>query len=526
MPDTRSWISKVTLPSGNTYYLKDEGARELIEALSSSTSFLGITTTPLYDQAATSEILVDGATKTPANGSVAIYGKREFIYIKTGENTGKWSEFGSLELVDITTTTDNFLRNVTVGSVTQPTVTVTPSTTKLSATASGTAVGADGTANAITGFGAHTKDNALGIDATFTTEVTPSNTIIKATASGTAVGANGTAAAVTGYTPTTGDFVTSVTADKTKKLVTTSITPTNGTDTATLITNKTEGKLVTTSITGVSGSTSASKATEAASQTTADGTTTSHQGTTASPQATYNQYILGDVSVSNETLSIKGITLDTQTTTQFTFSNVTVPTAASATTVATGAISENGTGGAVVQSFTTSDKTLAKVGTATTVATGSATTSGTGAAVVTDVTIGETAEAITDLGTPATQNVLTGVTVTAQPTITLASGSGTGSISVVTGISGATTVVDTPDTVAAITALGTPTTAAALTGVKVTTQPTVTLNTGSTGITVATGITNATATAPTVTLNTTDKAAALTSATLIESGTTPPPSNS
>jgi hypothetical protein len=45
MPDL--YISKITLPSGSTYNIKDAGARKLIEGLSGSTAFLGITTTPI-----------------------------------------------------------------------------------------------------------------------------------------------------------------------------------------------------------------------------------------------------------------------------------------------------------------------------------------------------------------------------------------------------------------------------------------------------------------------------------------------
>lgn len=130
--------------------------------------------------------------------------------------------------------------------------------------------------------------------------------------------------------------------------------------------------------------------------------------------------MLGDVSVSNETLSIKGLTLDTQTTTQQTFADVTVPVAdSSAQTVATGSISSSGTGGAVVQSFTATSKTLAKVGTAITVATGATDADGNGDAIVTGVTIGNSASAITGLGAASTANVIgasSTFTVT-QPTI-------------------------------------------------------------------------------------------------------------
>lgn len=76
--------------------------------------------------------------------------------------------------------------------------------------------------------------------------------------------------------------------------------------------------------------------------------------------------------------------------------------------------------------------------------------------------------------------------------VTVATGAiasdGTGS-AVVTGVSAVSVAVDSADAVSAITALGTPTTANALTGVKVATQPTVTLVAGTTGdVSVATGV--------------------------------------
>ena len=61
-----------------------------------------------------------------------------------------------------------------------------------------------------------------GVDPTIT--VTPSTTYLEATATGTTVGADGTAAAVTGYSnPTTDTFVKSVSAETGKNLVTTTV---------------------------------------------------------------------------------------------------------------------------------------------------------------------------------------------------------------------------------------------------------------------------------------------------------------
>lgn len=123
---------------------------------------------------------------------------------------------------------------------------------------------------------------------------------------------------------------------------------------------------------------------------------------------------------------------------------------------------------------------------------------------------------MTGLGTATTASALTGVKVTSQPTIALATGAtaGTGVISVATGISSATTTANDKDAVTAITALGTPTTAAALTGVKVTSQPTVSLATGATAgtgvISVATGIDSASASGGAVAFNSKDEVTAIT----------------
>lgn len=102
------------------------------------------------------------------------------------------------------------------------------------------------------------------------------------------------------------------------------------------------------------------------------------------------------------------------------------------------------------------------LGTAKTVATGSVSSSGTGSAVVTGVTIGESAAAITGLGSPSTETVLKGVKVTSQPSVALVTGAtaGTGVISVATGITSATATGgnvawNSKDEVTAITNVGT-----------------------------------------------------------------------
>lgn len=107
---------------------------------------------------------------------------------------------------------------------------------------------------------------------------------------------------------------------------------------------KTTKKLATTSITGVSGSTSASKIKSAkTTQTLATGFTTFDTANTNT-----NTAFLKGFSISNETLTIGGVTLDTTTAGDL-VESVTVPTAAAeATTVATGAVADNDTNGASI----------------------------------------------------------------------------------------------------------------------------------------------------------------------------------
>lgn len=389
MPD----ISKITLPSGTTYDIKDTVARQ---AIAGGVSFIvawdGASTPVPADIPAGVQVTYGGTTYT---GTLAAADAQAgaFYLISTGDSGNNiYEEYvpvevGSTKSWEMIGTTKVSL----TGLVTD--VTLVPQTT-----------------NFVTALGTPTTANVIGADATFTVTqptitVTPDQTYIGATASGTAVSASGDeVTVVTGYaSPTTDTFVKSVTAETNKKL-----------DTST--------------VTGVTGSTTASKATADTAQTTANGSGTASQANT--------DWLKG-VSVSNETLVIGAATMDTQTTTQFTFADVTVPVAdASATTVATGTTS----------------------------------TSGSGDAIVTGVTVGDSAAAITALGTASTDTVLgsaSSFTVT-QPTISLDTGaSGTGKVQVATGISSATATngavaFDSKDQKAVVTDLGTATTAAGL----------------------------------------------------------------
>lgn len=303
-------ISKITLPSGNTYDIKDATAREMI---SGGVSFViawsggaptvanipaGVkvryndtdyTGTLDADDAQTGAFYLVKSSTTPSSETLDIYDE----YVPVGVTGAKtWEKIGDtqVDLSDVVT-------GVTLSKQTD--VALGEGTTF---TASGTAVGADGTAAAITGFGAHTTDT----------------------------------------------FVKSVSAETNKNLVTTTVPNVTGNTDV--------------SVPNITANTSA----------------------TANKSTWTFEMGSGDA---GETLIIGGGNGSDVTAT-----NTTLGTAATASKVT--------------------------LGTAKTVATGATSTTGTGDAVVTGVTIGSSAAAITALGTPTTSNVLTGVKVTAQPTVT------------------------------------------------------------------------------------------------------------
>lgn len=397
-------ISKITLPSGTTYDIKDAVARQMI---SGGVSFnivwteldYGLITAPSAAKLAT--IPKDVEVRYDSGASVATgtltasadySGQFYLIYDPQTSGTVTQTNYYS-EYVVIQETGGYYWEKIgdaTIGLnglVTD--VTLNQQTTQF-----------------VTEVGTATTDSVIGADATFsvtqpTISVTPSRTYLGASASGANVAWNSKdqVTALTGLgTPTTDTFVKSVTAETGKKLVTTSVT-------------------------GVqSSTTTASKATAGTAQTTATGTGTATTSTSG---------WLKGWSVSNETLTINAVTMDTQSTPQYSFSDVTVPIkAASATTVATGATSATGTGDAIVS----------------------------------DVSVGSSASAITAI-TPTSDTVIGSdatFTVT-QPTIALSSNSATatGRVQVATGISSATATGgnvawNSKDAVTAVTDVGTP----------------------------------------------------------------------
>lgn len=185
------------------------------------------------------------------------------------------------------------------------------------------------------------------------------------------------------------------------------------------------------------------KATASGAAVGADGTDTfvkSYPGTTSKLETTTVPNVTGNTDV-----SIPNVTGNTSV--PFTDYSFTMGTGDDAETLIISGTSKSATNTTLGTNLSASKVTL---GTAKTVATGSLTSGGSGASVM------------TGLGTATTASALTGVKVTAQPTVALATGAtaGTGVISVATGITSASTTTNNKDEVTAVTSVGTGTAAA------------------------------------------------------------------
>lgn len=473
-------ISKITLPSGNTYDIKDAVARQ---AISGGVSFIiawnGQSTPVPADIPYGVSVKYGGQTYTgtldPDDAQPGAFylvysdtqgaGQYDYYdeYVPVG-SPKEWEKIGDtqVDLSDVVTgvtlnktgNTANVIGASSTFTITQPTVALATDSS------SGT-----GKVQVATGISSTTdptitlSEESAGATGRVAYTKSVSTTKASATASDGAVSWNSTdtKTALTGVKVTTQPTVTLTandstadgrltyvqaqgTATTTKIKATADITGKTG-SAASSVTPTTK-KLATTSVTGVSGSTTPSVVQGRSSQTTATGAWTalspSQTDANSNGNPDVNENLLANISVSGETLSIGAATLTTQTTYSANApGTITIPTAASS---------------------------------ATTVATGSTTTSGSGADIVTDVEVGNTV-----------------TVVTAAPSVTISSGS-TGDVTVATGIGAATTKYMSAS--ASGTAVGADGTASVV-GTSSTfsvTQPTVTLSTGSTGdITVATG---------------------------------------
>lgn len=88
-------LSKIKLPSGTEYTLKDSQARQdiasLQNAMTGKVALIGPTTTALADQATTNPIKINNVDVTAVAGNLVYYNKKEFLFDGT-----KWVELGDL----------------------------------------------------------------------------------------------------------------------------------------------------------------------------------------------------------------------------------------------------------------------------------------------------------------------------------------------------------------------------------------------------------------------------------------------
>ena len=189
-------IKKITLPSGTTYDIVDQGARDLIDEMSGYTDFLGVTTTALTDGATTNPITINGASVTAKKGNIVTYGSAEFIF-----NGTAWQLFGDLSGLG-----DLAFQDTASGTVAVPktyTTTVTPSTTTkyVASSAAGGGSATKGTvtvSKASSGTATYTPQGTVG---TPTITVTPSTTT-KYVASSSTGGGSVTAGTAASFTAT------------------------------------------------------------------------------------------------------------------------------------------------------------------------------------------------------------------------------------------------------------------------------------------------------------------------------------
>lgn len=97
-------IYTVTMPSGNTYDLVDQGARDLIKELLNFHEWLGVTTSEIEDGSTTNPVLINDEEVTAVAGDVVSRDSdhKDFVLSSTGvwQNFGELSGLGALAFKD------------------------------------------------------------------------------------------------------------------------------------------------------------------------------------------------------------------------------------------------------------------------------------------------------------------------------------------------------------------------------------------------------------------------------------------
>lgn len=530
-------IEKITLPSGNTYYIADREIRDVVDTLSQAIAG-GVafviawdgTSAPVVANIPNGVVVTYNGTNytgtlsgdsaqpgafylvksaTQAGSTLDKYDE----YVPVGETGSKtWEKIGdtTIDLSDVVTgvtlnkQTDTVIGTDATFSITQPTINL-----ELQGVSGGTQVatgisgqpsldGAD-TVNVLTGLGNPSTKNAIGADSTFTV-TQPTVALATDTTSGTgkvqvatgisSVSASGDSVnAVTGYaSPTSDTFLKGV---QVTAQPTVSLTANTATATGRIQYVQSQGSATTTKLSAAASGGAVSANGDSVTALTGLGTpTTANVASSVTP-----------TTKKLATTTVTGVSgVDTPLVIKTRSSQVTATGDGTASTTNTdwlkGVSVSNGT--LVIGAATLDKQGTWSAGTpsiinvpvadsaATTVATGSVTTTGTGADIVTDVAVGDTVAAVTSYASPTTDTVLgTGSTFSVtNPTVTISSGS-SGDVTVATGIGSATTrylsasasgvTVGADGTGSALTALGDPTTDTVLgTGSTITVTPSTT----------------------------------------------------
>lgn len=438
------YIKKIALDGGNEYWIQDADAQAKIEAIEQEIAggvhWRGFAATVLDDGATTNPITMkNGSSLTAAAGDMVcapvdqseVNPNTEFIFDgiawqKLGQGIGTFKAFAYVD------------------------------------TGYGIFIPAGTNSTSSVSFGTHTTANVLGVDSTFAA-ADSAVTATGGTDGDFLTNISGTVPKVVGNTSNIKADISNIEVNTTASKAVTGIGDPTTTAVVTGFDSETS-KLDISTITGVSGATTASYATAGAPVSVASVGTTAAvvSGLGIETTAKASNTVMYSASVENETLkfSYKPVTtssiapaVDGGTITPYSFTDVSVPVAGSATTYATGTLSTSA-GGATI---------MTSIGTPTTVS------------AVTALGAVSTANFVSNAAIDDQPKVSLDVTATATtatvPVVTTVSESGTYDVNVsttaskaITGLGTLTaagqTITVTPDTQTPITALGEATAAA------------------------------------------------------------------
>lgn len=163
-------IYTVTMPSGNTYDLVDQGARDLIKELMNFREWLGVTTSDISEGSSTNPILIGTTEVTAVAGDVVSRDSdhKDFIF----SSTGVWQNFGELSGLGALAFKDSASGIYTpAGTISTPTFTGESMTSTGSYTPKGLISIPEFTGASMTSTGSYTPSGTISEVAIGTTEV-------------------------------------------------------------------------------------------------------------------------------------------------------------------------------------------------------------------------------------------------------------------------------------------------------------------------------------------------------------------